>query len=415
MAVLTVGAPLSTWHGTTTWTVGVGALGGAPLAQAAGRKPLIVIDHGLLRSQDGVTVLERLGRALSATIEPDLVIQSSPTPPDVVALHSRVRHTDPTAIIALGGGSAMDLSALATIDQAPQVMAALGKSRSGFCVLPDGARSLLRRVAVPSTLGTGAEVSAVACCDSDRGKHLVMGQALRPEYAFVDPLLTRSLPSPLVREAIIEILARVLVPVAQHPVPVNPVIGMSDAVAHASLAELGRHAWADSLNTASDDVRLALAAISAHTHGGWGQVGRFPFASPVWFAATEMAAVLRWSKVRATARLLPAWAHLVRHGERAWGDAGRMAAAWGFFDPTGQEATSRLTEACARLCPPDPGRVITPQQAGDLADEVVERLVRRWGGGLPMLARFTGSDLTRLVSLALATAPEAADGDNDEA
>ena len=92
-----------------------------------------------------------------------------------------------------------------------------------------------------------------------------------------------------------------------------------------------------------------------------------------------------------------------------------MAAAWGVFDPTGQEATSRLTEACARLCPPDPGRVISPQQAGDLTDEVVERLVRRWGGGLPMLARFTGSDLTRLVSLALATAPEAADGDNDEA
>ena len=228
MPILTVGAPLSTWHGATTWRVGVGALGGAPFTQAAGRKPLIVIDHGLLRSQSGVTVLERLSRALSATIEPDLVIQSSPTPPDVVALHSRVRRTDPTAIVALGGGSAMDLSALATIDEAPQVMAALGKSRCGFCVLPDGARSLLRRVAVPSTLGTGAEVSAVACCDSDRGKHLLMGQALRPEYAFVDPLLTRSLPSPLVREAIIEILARVLVPVAQHAVPVNPVIGMSE-------------------------------------------------------------------------------------------------------------------------------------------------------------------------------------------
>jgi alcohol dehydrogenase len=398
---------LSTWRGATTWIGGSGALTAPALKDQAGPRPVIAIDEGLLQTQTGASALERLSRRLGRGPEPDLVVRASPTAEEVTTCHERLCRDDPTSIIALGGGSVLDLATLASIEAIPKVLAIIGKSRSGLCVLPDDTRAVLPRIAVPTTLGTGAEVSAAACCDTARGKHLLLGHVLRPEYACVDPVLTRSLPGRLIGEAIVEILARVLIPFSQKAEE-RGIILVSDSVACASLTVLSHLAWdchAEAARVASDQGRLTLATISSHTHSGWGQVGRHPFASPVWFVATEVSYVFGWKKAFATARLLPVWAQLVLAGDTRWGVAERMGTAWRAFD-TSPEArdtpagiSRRLTELCLRLSPCQYRAV---PDAAAKSSAAVERLLRRWGKDLPMLGRFTEADLYDLVSRAVA-------------
>ena len=394
--------PLSTWRGATTWIAGSGALAAPVLKDQAGPRPAIAIDAGVLRTETGASALERLSRGLGRRPAPEFVVEASPTAEEVTACHERLCRDKPTSIIALGGGSVLDLAVLAAIEDIPKVLAVIGKSRSGLCVLPGGTRAVLPRVAVPTTLGTGAEVSAAACCDTARGKHLLLGHALRPEYACVDPLLTRSLSGRLVAEAIVEILARVLVPLSQTAQETGVTL-LSDSVACASLATLSQLAWdyaAEGASLASDQARLTLATISSHTHSGWGQVGRHPFASPVWFAATEVSYVFGWTKAFATARLLPVWAEQVLAGDTRWGDAERLATAWRVFDTsaaardTSAGVSARLTDLCQRLCPVQRGAI---PDAAAKSSAAVERLLHRWGGDLPMLGRFTEADLYDLV------------------
>jgi alcohol dehydrogenase YqhD (iron-dependent ADH family) len=403
---------LSTWRGATTWIAGSGALAAPRLREQAGPRPAIAIDEGLLRTETGARALETLSRRLGRRQAPEFVVGASPTAEEVTACHERLCQEEPTSIIALGGGSVLDLAVLAAVEDIPKMLAVIGKSRSGLYVLPGGTRAVLPRIAVPTTLGTGAEVSAAACCDTARGKHLLLGHALRPEYACVDPVLTRSLPGRLVAEAIVEILARVLVPLAQTTQETGVTL-VSDSVARASLAALSRLAWdcaAAAASVASDQARLTLATISSHTHSGWGQVGRHPFASPVWFAATEVSYVFGWTKAFATARLLPVWAQLVLAGDTRWGDTERLETSWRVFDTapeTGDISAGvsvRLTALCRRLCP---GQGVTDVEAKSSA--AVERLLHRWGGDLPMLSRFTEADLYELVYRAVA-APGVPDG-----
>lgn len=90
----------------------------------------------------------------------------------------------PDTVIALGGGS--------PIDAAKAVVAALrGMERP-----PDGAGAITF-IAIPTTSGTGSEVSEYAViADPERGvKHPLRSEDLLPDVALLDPGLTRSLPS----------------------------------------------------------------------------------------------------------------------------------------------------------------------------------------------------------------------------
>src|SRR5439155_11324356 len=112
----------------------------------------------------------------------------------------------------------------------------LARGHCGLVALTPATRPALPTVAIPTTLGTGAEVSAAACCErAGDGKLLVLGDALRPAHAAVDPAATAGLPVRLVREALVEILARLLVPFAFRPAGPAPVVGLSDGLALGTL------------------------------------------------------------------------------------------------------------------------------------------------------------------------------------
>lgn len=130
-------------------------------------------------------------------------------------------------IIALGGGSAMDC--------AKGVGARVAYPKKSLRQLK-GLLRVLRRIppliAIPTTAGTGSEVTLTAVLtDSDaRHKYTMNDFALIPRYAVLDPVLTRSLPPHL-----------------------TATTGM-DALTHAVEAYIGR-------STSKRTRRLALEAV----------------------------------------------------------------------------------------------------------------------------------------------------------
>ena len=92
---------------------------------------------------------------------------------------ARLQALRPDTLLALGGGSAIDCA---------KGIAALGG-------LP------VRLVAVPTTSGSGSEVTSFAILTQDGVKHPLVDPALRPELAILDPALLEALPPRLIAES----------------------------------------------------------------------------------------------------------------------------------------------------------------------------------------------------------------------
>ena len=317
---------------------------------------------------------------------------------------------DPVDVCVLvGGGSTIDFGLLALLP-ADQRAALRTGGRSGFVLLPDvTAQGRPVTVVVPTTLGTGAEMSHVACVERD-GKRLVLGGGLRADLAICDSAATDGLPLELVREAVVEVAARLVVPfAAPRQEEVHPLArALSDDVLLADLAALLRVADrlgdAAGADVADAETRLALAAVSAHSHGGWAHVGRGSFSSPLWFVATELSEALHVSKSRATAVLLPTWAAAVRDGRPCWGDAARLQALEDrvavIVGPGAHEHLGVVDRVCTLL---PAAECLSGSDAArvQIVNSVTEASMRRWGAGLPMLAGVTSADVRALVDDAL--------------
>ncbi|MCA9038073.1 MAG: phosphonoacetaldehyde reductase [Planctomycetaceae bacterium] len=99
------------------------------------------------------------------------------------------RPFNPDFVIALGGGTAIDLAKLISGLAAQQ-----DSSRDialGLAPIQASARPLM---AIPTTAGTGSEATHFAVVYVDGEKYSVAHPTLRPDYAVVDPALTASLP-----------------------------------------------------------------------------------------------------------------------------------------------------------------------------------------------------------------------------
>ncbi|MCF8104462.1 MAG: iron-containing alcohol dehydrogenase [Desulfohalobiaceae bacterium] len=112
--------------------------------------------------------------------EPDLFIANE--------LVNRVRRDPFTAVVGVGGGSAMDMAKLAAAfaGNPGQVEENLGPAKFEHQPLP--------LALVPTTAGTGSEATAISMLSVDDKKSIVLSPHLVPLIAVLDPLLTRSLP-----------------------------------------------------------------------------------------------------------------------------------------------------------------------------------------------------------------------------
>lgn len=100
------------------------------------------------------------------------------------------RSAEPDLIVALGGGSAIDLakmiSAMALLESSPREIALEDIPLNGRAI---------PMVAIPTTAGTGSEATHFAVLYIDSQKYSIAADCLLPRWAIVDPALTHTVPS----------------------------------------------------------------------------------------------------------------------------------------------------------------------------------------------------------------------------
>lgn len=172
----------------TTITFGKGAVQQLPqIAATLGDRPLLVADCDLVRLRLWARVQEVLpGIPVFCDVTPD------PTVGCVDALAALLRDQRHDVVVAVGGGSAMDCAKAAAC-------LAAGDLPSIRAVHSEGAAlgsARLPLIAVPTTAGTGSEVTPFAVLNDPQKqrKGPIAGDALYPVHAVVDPELTHSLP-----------------------------------------------------------------------------------------------------------------------------------------------------------------------------------------------------------------------------
>jgi alcohol dehydrogenase class IV len=133
--------------------------------------------------------LKRIGT--QATIYAE--IAREPSVEDLEAALATARSAAPDVVIGLGGGSAMDVAKLvaALLDSTQDVRETFGTN------LLAGRRTHL--ACLPTTSGTGSEVSpnAILLDRTDRLKKGIVSPYLIADAAYVDPLLTVTVPPPV--------------------------------------------------------------------------------------------------------------------------------------------------------------------------------------------------------------------------
>ncbi len=164
----------------------------AELALAGIRRPLVVTDPGVVAAG----LLARLRAVLPADM-PCAVFDATPPNPTEAAVRAAcaafAAH-GADGLIGLGGGSPLDLAkavALAATHPAER-LAHYAVVEGGLARITAAAAPM---VAVPTTAGTGSEVSRGALIVLDDGRKVSIGSPhLIPRAAICDPLLTLGLP-----------------------------------------------------------------------------------------------------------------------------------------------------------------------------------------------------------------------------
>jgi alcohol dehydrogenase class IV len=103
---------------------------------------------------------------------------------------SQFREARPDVVVALGGGTAIDLAKL---------IGTLAEQNDSAREIIQGRARIERAgpplIAIPTTAGTGSEATHFAVAYVDGEKYSVACETMLPDYAIVDPSLTHSLPS----------------------------------------------------------------------------------------------------------------------------------------------------------------------------------------------------------------------------
>ncbi|KJL25886.1 L-1,2-propanediol oxidoreductase [Microbacterium oxydans] len=228
----------------------------------------------------------------------------------------------PRRIVAVGGGSVLDASKIAALVLVSRRMLdyAIGHaSRSALTVLPDAAPAV-DLLAVPTTLGTSSETNSVGVLENEHGYRLIVGRALRPRHALLDPRQLSSLPSTAVTEGALEAFLRVA---GASTSPRRTARACGDA------RVLGRELLvAATRDSASAAGRLRLARLSAATQRTSALRGGDPFSARHWYLANEVAFRLGVRKMVATAAVVSAVWGRIGAGDSRWGDARSLARFW---------------------------------------------------------------------------------------
>ncbi|MDZ4837829.1 MAG: iron-containing alcohol dehydrogenase [Candidatus Melainabacteria bacterium] len=158
-----------------------------------GTKPLVITDKFLIENNLIASILEGLK---DGGCEEVVIYSDVPADSDVDCVNKAHRYAKQhscDSIIAVGGGSVMDTA------KATNICLALGGDLLDYQGLNNIENPLAPMVAIPTTAGTGSEVSYVAMIkDNTDHRKLVFGSRyLAPDVALLDPIMIVSLPPKL--------------------------------------------------------------------------------------------------------------------------------------------------------------------------------------------------------------------------
>jgi alcohol dehydrogenase len=228
---------------------------------------LLVTDTAMASSAACATVrssLERSGLAVTlyaeVTIDPDAL--------SIARAAAAYRASGADGIVALGGGSAMDTA---------KALGALVFSGGDDIVPylfggPLAVRGMPPLICLPTTAGTGSEVTFVSVVTHDDQKKIIRTPKIAPSLALIDPLLTVSMPPALTASTGLDALAHASE--ALTSTMSNP---LCDALALDALARIGRwlpiaYEQGDHIEARSEMCLAATAAglafVNARVHLG---------------------------------------------------------------------------------------------------------------------------------------------------
>jgi len=227
----------------------------ALLAAAGIARPLIVVDPRLLALGLAEPVIAAAGKACDDVGVCSEVVED-PTDASVMAVARRLREGRHDGLIGLGGGSAIDTA------KAAALVAARDEPLRAMKVPRVMDVPAFRIIAIPTTAGTGSEVTRAAVITDieTQEKMLLVGSACMPFGAIVDYELSMTCPPRVTADTGLDALTHAIesfVSRQSHP--------HGDAFALSALQMIGRHletAYHEPGNRASREA-MSLAALHA--------------------------------------------------------------------------------------------------------------------------------------------------------
>lgn len=196
------------------------------------RRPLFVMDKGVVAAG----LWDRVRAQLPAEV-PCTTFDATPANPTERAVREALvvyRAGDCDGLVAIGGGSPMDLAKAVALIATHEA-----DSLEPYALVSGGLTRITPRcapvIAIPTTAGTGSEVSRGGVIILDNGRKLGIGSPfLLPKVALCDPELTLGLPPALTAgtgmDAIAHCIEAFLVDVANPPVDAIVLEGLARAV-----------------------------------------------------------------------------------------------------------------------------------------------------------------------------------------
>jgi len=223
------------------------------LAASVGQRAFLVLGGTTRRAGDLIDQLTSHGIAYQG-----FHVTSEPTVEMAQAAVASARQAGSEIVIAFGGGSVIDTG---------KVVAAMLKNKGELLdyleVVGQGkplAHPAAPHIAVPTTAGTGAEVTrnAVLSVPEHKVKVSMRGLVMLPRWALVDPLLTHSMPAELTASTGLDALTQLVEAFVSNKA--NP---LTDGICREGLRRAGRslgRAFADG-NDAPAREDMALASL----------------------------------------------------------------------------------------------------------------------------------------------------------
>lgn len=219
------------------------------------RRPLIVTDQVMVKLGQA----QRLHDILAARgIDSEIFAETVPEPTaaSIQAGVKRLREGDFDAIVALGGGSPIDSA------KAMAILARYGGQIRDYCFPRQVHEAGLPLIAVPTTAGTGSEVTrfTIITDETTDEKLLCAGIGFMPVAALIDYKLTLSLPARTTADTGIDALTHAIEAYVSRKA--NP---YSDSQALAAMAYLGPNlikAYRDGQDEAAREAMMIGATLA---------------------------------------------------------------------------------------------------------------------------------------------------------